>query len=209
MRPARFVVGLTGGIGTGKSTALAEFGRRGVTTLSLDRLAHEQRRKGREGWKAIVRAFGRGILDSCGEVDRRMLAYRIFRSPVARKKLEQATHPLILREMKKILRHVHGVVVVDTPLLFEAGLKSLFDATVVISCRPNDQLRRLMRRDRLSATVARRRIRAQWPLARKRALADLTLDNIGTPDALRAQVRAASDGLNLLYGGTPNGNQVD
>ena len=208
MRPARFVVGLTGGIGTGKSTALAQFERYGAATLSLDQIAREQARRGQNGWKAIVRAFGRGVLDASGEIDRRSLGAKIFRSPALRRRLEDATHPLILREMKKLIQRLRGVVVVDVPLLFEAGLQNHFDATIVVSCPSSDQVRRVTLRDRLAPADARRRISAQWTLDRKRALADMELDNQGTLSDLRAQVRATSQGLNLLYGGTPNGNKI-
>jgi dephospho-CoA kinase len=206
VRPKRFVAGLTGGIGTGKSSALAEFERRGASTLSLDRIAREQARPGRGGHRAIVRAFGPGVLDAGGEIDRRALGAKVFRNPAARRRLERATHPLILREMERLLARMEGVVIVDAPLLFEAGLRDRFDATLLVACRPAEQIRRVRRRDRLTAAEARRRVAAQWPLARKRALADFTLDNDGTPAALRAKVRAAHAGLALLHGGTPNGN---
>ncbi|MFI5346975.1 MAG: dephospho-CoA kinase [Elusimicrobiota bacterium] len=206
MKPKRFVAGLTGGIGTGKSAALAEFERLGAPTVSLDRIAREQARPGRAGFRAIVRAFGRGVLDSGGEIDRRALGAKVFGHPAARRKLERVTHPLILREMDRLLSRVEGVVIVDAPLLFEAGLRDRFDATFLVACRPAEQLRRVRRRDGLTAAEARGRIAAQWPLAKKRALADYVLDNDGTPASLRAKVRAAHAGLALLHGGTPNGN---
>lgn len=206
MKPARFVVGLTGGIGTGKSSALAEFSRRGASVVSLDEIARAQARPGGAGWKAIVRAFGRGVLDESGGVDRRALGARVFRDAEARRRLERATHPAILREMDKRTARLSGVVVVDVPLLFEKGLERRFDATALVACRPAEQLRRVRRRDRLSAAAATRRIRAQWPLRRKRALADITLDNDGSRKALNTRVRRLHAGLSLLYGGTPNGN---
>ena len=206
MKPKRFVVGLTGGIGTGKSSTLAEFARCGASTLSLDDVARERTRTGRPGFYAIVRAFGRGALGSNGEIDRAALGARVFADVAARRRLERATHPGILSEMDRRVGRMKGVVVVDVPLLFEKGLKGRFDATLLVSCRPVEQLRRVCRRDRLSRGAARRRIKAQWPLAKKRALADFTLDNNGTAAALRARVRAAHAGLVLLHGGTPNGN---
>lgn len=202
----RFVVGLTGGLGTGKSSALAEFERRGIAALSLDRIAREQSRPGREGYRAIVRAFGRGILDREGAIDRRALGSRVFRDRSARARLERAAHPPILREMERLLSRINGVVVVDVPLLFEKGLQDRFDAIVLIACRPSSQLRRVVKRDGLSVEEARRRIRAQWPLARKRALADFTIDNDGSLTELRAKMKALQTGLALLYGGTPHGN---
>lgn len=206
MKPARFVVGLTGGIGTGKSAVLTEFEKMGAATISLDQIAHEQAKKGNGGYKAIVKAFGIEVLNAAGNIDRRKLGARIFRHVQARKKLERVTHPLILSEMNVLLSRLQGVVVVDVPLLFEAGLQKRFDAAVLVSCKPAEQIRRVAKRDKLPSSEIRRRISAQWPLARKRALADLTLDNDGTRAALRARVREAHAGLSLLYGGTPNGN---
>jgi dephospho-CoA kinase len=206
MRPKRFVVGLTGGIGTGKSSALAEFERLGASTVSLDRIAREQAEPGREGYRAIVRAFGKGVLGADGAIDRRALGERVFRDKSALRRLERAAHPPIFRELKRRVAGLKGVVVVDVPLLFEKKLQDRFDATLVVSCRRAEQARRVARRDRFTPAEARRRIEAQWPLDAKKRLADFTLDNDGTPAALRAGVRAAHAGLALLYGGTPNGN---
>lgn len=206
MRPARFVAALTGGIGSGKSTALAELRRLGAATVSLDEIARRQARPGGPGHRAITRAFGRGVLGPGGEIDRRALGERVFRDPAARRRLERAVHPAILREMRRAVRAARGVVVVDVPLLFEKGLQDGFDATLLVACPRAEQARRVARRDGLSAAEARRRVAAQWPMARKRALADYTLDNGGARAALRARVRALHAGLSLLYGGTPNGD---
>lgn len=209
MKPKRFVVGLTGGIGTGKSSVLAELERAGASTLSLDQIAHEQAKPGGDAYKAIVRAFGLEVLKKGSRrINRQKLGEIVFRSKSARTKLERITHPLILKEAQRLISHLHGVVVVDVPLLFEVGLQKRFDATLLVACRPAEQLRRVMRRDRLSAADARRRLAAQWPLDKKRRLADLTVDNDGTLKDLRAATRAVHAGLALLYGGTPNGNQA-
>ena len=206
MRPKNFVVGLTGGIGTGKSSALNEFERLGAATVSLDRIAHEQAKPGREGHLAVVRAFGKKVLGPAGFIDRRALGEKVFKSPAALKKLEKATHPAILREMVKLVNKLKGVVVVDVPLLFEKKLQKHFDATILISCRPAAQLRRVTKRDGLTAAQARRRMKAQMPLGAKRRLADHTIDNDRDSAALRAKIAKTQAGLALLYGGTPNGN---
>lgn len=206
MKPKRFVAALTGGIGAGKSAVLAEFERRGAATVSLDRLAREQARPGRAGHRAIVRAFGRGILDENGAVNRRALGEKVFRDPAALRRLERATHPLILREMDRLVSRLRGVVVVDVPLLFEKKLEDRFDATLLVACPEAERVRRVVRRDGLKAAEVRRRAAAQMPEAAQRRRADFTLENDGTPAALRAKVRALHAGLSLLYGGTPNGN---
>ena len=206
MRNKNFVVGLTGGIGTGKSSALESFEHAGASTISLDQIAHEQAKPGREGYRAILRAFGKNVVGAEGLIDRRALGEKVFRSPAALKKLERATHPIILREMERLVNSMKGVVVVDVPLLFEKKLQKYFDATVLIACKPAAQLRRVTKRDGFTPVEARRRIKAQLPLARKRVLADHTIDNDKDLIALRANVDAAHAGLALLYGGSPNGN---
>ena len=143
MRPKNIAVGLTGGIGTGKSSALEAFARAGAVTISLDQIAHEQAKPGREGYGAIVRAFGKNIVGQNGRIDRRALGEKVFRSPAALKKLERATHPIILREMGRLVHSMKGVVVVDVPLLFEKKLQKNFDATILISCDLAAQRRRV------------------------------------------------------------------
>ncbi|MEK7389836.1 MAG: dephospho-CoA kinase [Elusimicrobiota bacterium] len=206
MKPKRFVVGLTGGIATGKSTALDEFARLGDATICLDQIARRQAQPGGEGYRAIVRAFGRKILRKDGTLDRGLLGRLVFRDKAARSGLEKATHPAILREMTRSIGRRKGVVIVDAPLLFEKNLQSRFDAVVLVACSPRRQIRRLVARDRLTPKQARRRIRAQWSLVKKRALADVTIDNDSVVAGLRARVRSYHAGLQLLYGGTPNGN---
>jgi dephospho-CoA kinase len=205
-KPRNFVVGLTGGIGTGKSSALAEFERAGAATVSLDQIAHEQAKPGREGYLAIVRAFGKNIVRADGLIDRRALGERAFRSPAALRKLEKATHPTILREMEKLVASMKGIVVVDVPLLFEKKLQKRFDATVLISSDLAEQRRRVMKRDGFTPAEARRRMEAQLPLQVKRRLADHTIDNNKDLSALHKQVRRVHKGLALLLGGSPNGD---
>ncbi|MDE2511209.1 MAG: dephospho-CoA kinase [Elusimicrobia bacterium] len=206
MKPKRFVVGLTGGIGTGKSSALEAFERAGASTLSLDHIAHEQARPGREGFRAIVRAFGKNVVRADGLIDRRALGERVFRSPAALRKLEKATHPSILREMERLVASMKGVVVVDVPLLFEKKLQKHFDATVLISSDLAAQRRRVIKRDGLTPMEARRRMKAQLPLSVKRILADHAIDNDKDLSALRAKVKSAYEGMSLLFGGTPHGH---
>lgn len=199
MKPARFVVGLTGGIGSGKSAALAELRRLGTKTVDLDEIARAQAGSPRVR-RALSRAFGPVA------ADRKALGALVFRSAAARRRLEKITHPPILKEMKARVAKNRGVVVVAVPLLFEKNLEKHFDATVLVACRPSAQVRRVVRRDGLSAAEVRRRIAAQLPLAAKRSRADLVVDNDETKAELRAKTRAVRAGLDLLYGGTPNGN---
>ena len=136
MKAPRFVVGLTGGIGSGKSTALDAFDRLGAATVSLDQIAKEQAKPGRDGFKAMVKAFGKTILKKDGTIDRAALGKIVFSDKKARLKLEKATHPGILKEMKGLIGKMNGLVVVDVPLLFEKNLEKYFDATILIAATP-------------------------------------------------------------------------
>lgn len=200
MRPPRLLVGLTGGIGSGKSTALKAFSRRGTNTLSLDQIAREQARPGNDAWKAIKKAFPR-FVDEDGTLDRARLGSHVFAHRSARRRLERITHPLVLAEMDRLVSKMRGVVVVDVPLLYEAELSDLFDVSVVVSSKR--QFERVKKRDRLPAAEIRRRLKAQWPLSQKEELADIVIDNDGTKAELEKKVARLDAGLQLLYGGTP------
>lgn len=200
------MVGLTGGIGTGKSSALHAFEKLGAATVSLDQIAKEQAKPGRPGYKAIVKDFGTCILKNDGSIDRALLGRVVFNDKRARLGLERATHPLILKEMKALIGRLSGVVVVDVPLLFEKKLQRNFDATILISCSPDKQLKRIVKRDGLNAKEARLRIKAQLPLARKEKLADVTIRNDKDIRQLEKKVTQYHEGLTLLLGGLSHGN---
>ncbi len=206
MRPKQLVVGLTGGIGSGKSCVLAEFKRLGAATVSLDQIAREQSKRGREGHQAIVKNFGTCILKKDGTIDRGLLGRVVFSDKNARLGLERATHPLILKEMARLVGRLNGVVVVDVSLLFEKNLQKNFDATVLIACKPDQQLKRIVKRDGLNSQEARRRMAAQWPMAKKRRLADVTINNDKDFESLKKQVREYHLGLRLLQRGLSHGN---
>lgn len=206
MTPKRFVVGLTGGIGTGKSSALKAFESRGAATICVDQIAREQAKPGREGYKAIVRNFGRCILQDDGTIDRALLGRVIFSDKRAKLGLERATHPLILKEMKRLIGKLKGLVVVDVPLLFEKKLQKNFDATMVIACKPQKQLQRIIKRDGLNSKEARLRVKAQLSLDQKRKLADVTIDNDNDVNFLNKNIHTYHEGLNLLLKGLSHGN---
>ena len=206
MKIKRLLVGLTGGIGTGKSTALSAFEKCGAATVSLDQIAKEQARPGRDGYQAIVKNFGTCILREDGSIDRALLGRVVFSDKKARLGLERATHPLILKEMKQLVSRLRGVVVVDVPLLFEKKLQNQFDATILIACKPGKQVKRIVERDGLDSKEARRRIAAQWPLDQKRTLADVAIDNDKDVAHLNKKIHEYYLGLNLLHRGLSHGN---
>jgi dephospho-CoA kinase len=196
------VVGLTGGIGSGKSEALRTFRRLGAATLCLDEVAHLILAKGGPAYGPVRQAFGRDVLDRNGEIDRRALGRVVFAAPRLRRRLERLTHPAILARMRRRLRaQREGLLVVDAPLLFEGGLEKEFDLTAVVTASRSTRSERLSRRDGLPLRELRRRMAAQLPLAQKARRADVVISNDGTLGELRRKVREYHRAFQLIYGG--------
>jgi dephospho-CoA kinase len=175
------VVAVTGGIASGKTTVVHELERLGGRVVESDRISRAIYTPGSAVWKKIVRLFGRGILGEDDAVDRKKLAGIVCADPKRRRTLEEVTHPAIIAEMKRQMRAAKDapLIVLDIPLLYEAGLEGMADITVVVWVPKAVQAARLRKRDGLAAQDAAARLRAQWPLARKRALADYVIDNTG------------------------------
>jgi dephospho-CoA kinase len=198
-------IGLTGGIATGKSTVgqlLAE--RFGLPLLDADLYARGALAPGTPGARAVLARYGeavaakalaaKALAAGAGDaIDRAALGRVVFADPAERRWLEQLVHPLVRQSFEAELeRLAHApVVVLMIPLLFETGLESLCSEVWLVTCRPETQLQRLIGRDGLTEHEARQRIAAQWPLARKQALADRLIHNDGDPEALEQQLAAA------------------
>ncbi len=186
----KLVIGLTGGYGSGKSTVTEIFRRLGAKTESADHLAHRALLPGTPTFKRILRTFGPEVRSRSGGLDRARLAAIVFKNPAARRRLEKIVHPFVVAQHKKTIRkHIKGVLVLEIPLLFEAGLRRLADKVVVVTAPASVRMRRLAKKG-VSPADFRRRSRAQWPLARKVRLADAVIDNAGTPSAARKQAQA-------------------
>lgn len=189
-RKRPLLVGLTGGIASGKTTVAQEFEKRGAGLVEADRISREIVRPRRKAWRKIVKAFGSEILTPDGEIDRRKLGALVFASPAKRKVLERITHPEILAQIRKDVRGAKGkrIVIIDLPLLFEAGLEKTVDRTVVVWAPESVQRRRLGKRDGFMPAEIRRRLAAQMPLARKKERADYVIDNSKTRTHMRKEV---------------------
>ncbi len=186
------VIGLTGNIGTGKSTVMSMLAALGATVIDADRVAHEVIAPGTPGWSQVVAAFGRGVVAADGAIDRARLGAIVFSDPAALARLEAITHPAIAIAIDQRLRAIErGVVVLEAIKLIESGLYRNCDALWVVTCRPEQQLERLMRDRRMSEAEARQRIAAQPPQSEKIALAVVVIDNSGSVEETRAQVEAA------------------
>jgi dephospho-CoA kinase len=184
------VLGLTGGIGSGKSTVSRMFEELGAELIDADRIAREVVEPGQPALAEIVEAFGPVMLKD-GRLDRARLASVIFADPKSRARLNSITHPRIRQRMMaeleaRALRP--GVLVLDIPLLYEGGAGLPAEAVVVVWVDPATQLRRIIERGRLTAEEARLRIQAQMPLDEKRSRADHVIDNTGSVEETRRQV---------------------
>jgi dephospho-CoA kinase len=184
------VVGLTGGIGSGKSAVADAFRRLGVEVVDADAIAHEVSAPGREGHRAVVDAFGPAVLDAGGELDRAKLRRGAFTDAAYRARLEAALHPAIRAEIQRRVtgwRGAYGVLVV--PLLLErGGTAELADRVLVVDCPEDEQVRRTRARSGLSETEVRAIMAAQLPRAARLARADDVLDNAGPPEAIAPAV---------------------
>ena len=185
------LVGLTGGIGSGKSTVARLLEKRGAVVFDADLLAREAVEPGTPGHAAVIERFGADVLAPGGELDREALASIVFADPAARRDLEQIVHPEVRRlfaEGSEAYRDTDRVVVFSAPLLVETGMHTAFEVLVVVSATVVTQIERLMRQRGMSEPSIRARIDAQAPLEDKAAAADFLVDNEGSLDELESQV---------------------
>jgi len=188
------VIGLTGGLATGKSTVARMFQDCGAHLIDADELARQVVRPGRPAWRDIVRTFGAQVLAPDRTVDRAALARLVFRNSTTLRRLNAIVHPRVAREQAKLTKAIakkdpRAIIVYDVPLLFEAGAARRVDKIVVVKTDRETQIRRLIARNGFTRAEALRRIRAQMPLAKKARLADYVIDGTLPLPRLRAAVR--------------------
>jgi dephospho-CoA kinase len=188
------LIGLTGGIASGKSSVAKLLARLGAAIVNADVLSREVVEPGHDAWKEIVDKFGTGVLQPDQSLDRQKLRAIIFNDPEARRTLESIIHPRVraLAE-ERIRQHANSgyeVVVYEVPLLFEGNLQESLRPVILVACDIDTQRRRLQERDQLDAASAQKQIEAQMSLAEKRRLADYIIENDGSMDDLERQVRA-------------------
>jgi len=188
----KFVVGLTGGIGSGKSAAADEFGRLGATIVDTDVIAHELTAKGGAALAAIEKSFGSGFLEPAGGLDRKKMRSHVFADPAAKRKLEALLHPLIRDEAARRTAAAAGPYVIQVvPLLIEsAGYRERVERVLVVDAPEETQLARVRARSGLAEDEVRAIMRTQVARAERLAAADDVIDNSGSRDALRKQVAA-------------------
>ena len=182
-------IGLTGGIASGKSSVGRLLEARGWPVLDADQYAREALAPNTAAAKAVAQRFG-AVVGNAADLDRKALGRIVFSDAEERRWLETLVHPHVRdRFQQELERHSQApVVVLMIPLLFETGLEALCSEVWLVDCEPHQQLERLMRRSGLNEADAQARLAAQWPLSRKRPLADRVIDNRGNAEALAAAV---------------------
>ncbi|MEK4187274.1 MULTISPECIES: dephospho-CoA kinase [unclassified Paenibacillus] len=196
------IIGLTGGIASGKSTVSALLVNKGARLVDADVIAREVMLPGHEVLAAAAKQFGKEILFSDGTLNRAKLGEIVFQDPVALQTLNNLTHPAIRQEIKNRMYSMEQeepkrLIIVDIPLLFESGLESLFHEIVVVYVPREVQIARLMERNRLSLEEAEARLNAQMDIEQKRNKADYIIDNSGDLAYTEQQVAVFWDRLGL------------
>lgn len=186
------IIGLTGGIASGKSTVSALLRQAGIPVIDADQVARQVQCPGSVALDKLAAAFGPAIIAPDGSLNRQQLGQRVFDDPAARQELDRIVQPLIKdtiwQAVDNLRRQGVANVVLDVPLLFEAGYDTDCDLVVVVRVSPATELRRLMARNGYSRAAAQARIAAQLPLSVKVAKADVVIDNDGSREETRRQV---------------------
>lgn len=193
-------VGLTGSIGVGKSFVGSVFVQLGCRLLDADDTAREVVLPGTEGLKNIVNEFGPEVLQADGALDRKLLGSIVFANPERRQRLNAILHPRIIERQDEILNawesnDPHGIAIVDAALMIESGGYKRFDKLIVVHCRPEVQLERLMLRDGLSPDEAQKRIDSQMPQSEKQKFADYLIDTSDGFELTRQRTKAVYNQL--------------
>lgn len=191
------IIGLTGGIASGKTTVAEVLRRHGAVLLDADQIARDVVEPGTPALAEIARTFGPEVLDAEGRLNRPELARRVFGNEPARERLNAIVHPAVIAEYERELARLRQLpeppayVALVVPLLFEAGMQAMADSVWLVTIPESLQKERLMRRDGLTANEATARIASQWPLERKAALSDRLIDNTGSPEEVAQRVEEA------------------
>jgi len=185
-------IAITGGAGSGKSVVARMFQELGGAILDADEIAHRVVAVGAPAWQELRQAFGPEFFGADGELDRARMARKVFADPEARLRLNEIVHPHVAKEIRERLEDLKGrgakMVLVEVPLLFEAGLAGGYDKVIVVDADPQEQVARLQARDHRDEAEIQGIINAQMPLKEKAARADFVVNNRGALPETRGQV---------------------
>ena len=183
------IVGLTGGISSGKSTVASLFKERGIVVLDSDEIVKELQKPNSELLLQISETFGPHLIDQAGNLNRKALGNLIFHDEEAKEKLNQLIHPRVKEKLEEGIRYAkqndEELIILDIPLLYESQFDSLVDLTIVVYVPKGIQITRLMQRDEIDENYALSKIKSQLSLEEKKEKADLIIDNSGTFEQLK------------------------
>jgi dephospho-CoA kinase len=195
-------IALTGGPGSGKSTVARMFRELGVEVIDADEVAHAVVSRGTPGWEEVRREFGPDYFREDGSLDRAKMAALVFQDAGARQKLNAIVHPRVRQEITRRLTDLAArdvqLVMVEVPLLFEAGLARYYDKVIVVEAEEPEQIDRIAARDGRPARETAGIIQAQWPLTAKKARADFVVDNRGSLTHTHDQVKKLWQRLKMV-----------
>jgi dephospho-CoA kinase len=193
MKRSTKLIGLTGNMGTGKTTVAWMFGELGVPVLDADEMAHHTLEPHSHVWKLIYQRYGNAVIGRDGDIDRTTLARIVFQDAGERRYLESIIHPHVKDEMERRIaefaREGHPFVIAEIPLLVEAGWEASFDAIIVVRCDEGQEIERCMQKFGMDREEVMLRLASQYSLARKVSIADAVIDNDGTFEETRVQVK--------------------
>ncbi len=171
------VVGVTGGVATGKSTVCFMLQQYGARVVCCDAIAHRALWKNTRTYRAIVKTFGKAIIDQDGRIDRKKLGSIVFKDKKKRILLEEIVHPFVFERVMKYIHDEKDVLILEIPLLYETGFQDRLDGVIVVACSYQEQIKRLMYRNSLSRKDAACKIKAQMPIKKKMKMADWVVHN--------------------------------
>ncbi len=175
------IVGLTGGIASGKSTISKMFQEEAIPVIDTDNIAHTLLKHNKTIYTSIVDSFGEEVLTPSKEINRNKLGKIVFKDKEKRELLNKIVHPKVKERVFKEIDHYKGLgeamIVVDVPLLFEASFDTIMDKTIVVYAKRSDQIDRLKSRENIDEAFAKQKIKSQMPLSKKKELADYCIDN--------------------------------
>ncbi|MBM4161841.1 MAG: dephospho-CoA kinase [Ignavibacteria bacterium] len=197
-------IGVTGGIGSGKSFVCSAFARLGVPVLSADLLAKELMHNDPALRRKVLALLGSSAYDSDGSLNRQSVAAKIFSNETLRARINAAVHPRVVhqldRQLGKLEREGRSMAIVEAALIYEAGYDKRLDVVVVVDANERVRIQRLMDRDKMTADEVRRRIRSQWSTAQKAEKADYVIRNNGSLEELETNVRFLHSLFTLISG---------
>jgi dephospho-CoA kinase len=186
----KFLLGVTGSIGSGKSTVAAMFGSCGASIIDADKIAHACLSKDSPAYRQIIARFGKIVLNNSSAIDRRKLGQIVFNDSGLLQELNRIIQPQVIRLIRAKINHTRDrVIVLDAPLLVEAGLAKEMDALIVVKCNKGKQLKRVIKKTGLTKTDILKRLRTQSPERLKKRLADFVIDNSNSLGETRKHVK--------------------